>query len=72
MDIETAKQNIGKPFKYSLCAHWDVIKEVTPDGYIIGEFIECPCEDARLKQEIPEGLKQYQQNKNQQNENTLT
>lgn len=60
MTISEATQAIGQPFKYSLCSKWDVIKEVRPDGYIIGEFIEAPADECRLKQEIPEGLKKYQ------------
>lgn len=64
MTTEEANANIGKPFKYELCAHWDTIVRVTMDGYIIGNFIMmAPVENCRLKQDIPEGLKNYQQQK---------
>jgi hypothetical protein len=58
---DEAQSNIGKPFKYTLCHQWDTIRNVTLDGIIIGDFIECPCEDARLKQPIPEQLKKHKQ-----------
>lgn len=64
MTIEEAQANIGKPFKYFLCRTWDIIKDVRNDGVIVGEWLEAPAEDCRLKQEQPEALKQFQQNKN--------
>lgn len=63
MTIEEANANIGKPFKWSLCAHWDTIRIVTIDGFIMGDILQAPVEDCRLKQEVPEGLKNYQQQK---------
>ncbi len=57
MTIEEARSSIGKPFKWSLSANWDVIKEATDDGYIIGEFLEAPVDECRLKQPQPEQLK---------------
>ncbi len=61
MSIEEALANIGKPFKYSLCAHWDTIRSVdTIFGAITGDvMIMAPIEDCRLKQPVPEGLKKY-------------
>lgn len=57
MTTEEAKQNIGQPFKWQLCVKWDVIREVTADGYIIGGFLTAPVEDCRFKQPQPEQLK---------------
>lgn len=57
MTTEEAKAAIGQPFKWTLCIKWDVIKEVTDDGFIIGEFLTAPAEDCRLKQPQPEQLK---------------
>lgn len=57
MDLQTAKDNIGQPFKYSNCAHWDTIRSVSDDGMITGDKIEAPIEDCRLKQPVPEGFK---------------
>ena len=70
MDIKTAQENIGKPFKYALCAHWDTIRSVdTVNGSITGDIlIMAPIEDCRLKQPMPEGLKKHLQSKNKTNE----
>lgn len=62
MTTEEAYNNIGKPFKYQHCVHWDVIKEVSGDGYITGEFLCVPAEDCRLKQEQPPQLKKSKKN----------
>lgn len=59
MTIQEAKDNIGKPFKYELCAHWDIIREVDSNDYIKGDFLWVPPENCRLKQEQPEQLKKY-------------
>lgn len=59
MKKEEAEANIGKPFKWSLCAHWDTIRRVTIDGYIVGDFLMPPVEDCRLKQEQPPQLKKH-------------
>lgn len=69
MEISEAKQNIGQPFKYSLCVQWDKIREVTEDGYIVGDFLNVPAEDCRLKKEVNAGLKAYFENKKHGNEN---
>jgi hypothetical protein len=61
MDIQTAKQNIGKPFKYANVVHWDVIRSVSDDGMITGDFMEAPVEDCRLKQPVPEGFKKHKE-----------
>lgn len=57
MDTQTAKANIGKPFKWKLSVAWDEIVSVDDDGMIIGKFLEAPAEDCRLKQPVPEGFK---------------
>lgn len=57
MTAEQATSNVGQPFKWTLCVKWDVIKDVTGDGFIIGEFLTAPVEDCRLKQEQPSWLK---------------
>ncbi len=61
MTIEEAQANIGKPFKWNLCAHWDIIRDVyTTTQSITGDIlIMVPVEDCRLKQPVPEGLKKY-------------
>ncbi len=66
MTISEAQANIGKPFKYELCAHWDIIRSVdTVNGSITGDImVMAPIEDCRLKQEVPAGLKNYQNKKN--------
>lgn len=54
MNIQEALANIGKEFKWIGCPHWDFIREVrTEDQMIIGDKIEAPVEDCRLKQEVP-------------------
>jgi len=63
MDTQTAKANLGKPFKYLSFFKWDTILGVTADGYIHGEIFEAPAEDCRLKQEQPEALKKFQEQK---------
>jgi len=65
MDIQTAKANIGQPFKYGSVYKWDTVRQVTDDGYIHGDFIEAPVEDCRLKMAQPEALKNYTRQKNQ-------
>ena len=67
MTIEEAQANIGKPFKWNLCAHWDIIREVyVSTQSISGDIIiMAPIEDCRLKQEVPAGLKNYQNKKNE-------
>jgi hypothetical protein len=58
MDIKTAKQSIGKQFKViDITNNFDVIREVLDDGTVVGDFSECHCSDARLKQEQPKQLK---------------
>jgi len=57
MDIQTAKQNIGKQFKWTGVNMWDTIMDVKDDGTIVGLVIEAPAEDCRLKQPVPEGFK---------------
>jgi hypothetical protein len=57
MDIATATANIGKEFKWRLVDRWDVIRQVTPDGTIIGDSMEAPAFDCRLKEPVPEGFK---------------
>lgn len=57
MTTEEAKAAIGQPFKWTLCVKWDVIKEVTDDGFIIGEFLEAPVESCRLREEQKPWLK---------------
>jgi hypothetical protein len=64
MEKSEALKNIGQPFKWSLCVKWDVIRSVSDDGYIKGDFIEAPAEDCRLKQEQPIWLKAKNENKN--------
>lgn len=63
MTQQEANENIGKSFKYRLCDIWDVIKNVSAEGYITGDFITAPVEDCRLKQEVPAGLQNYQKQK---------
>lgn len=62
MNATEAHANIGKPFKYQYCVKWDLIKEVTDDGYIIGEFLTVPVEDCRLKMEQPIQLRKIKTN----------
>ena len=57
MDIQTAKDNIGQPFKWNVASFWDTIKIVTDDGMIKGDMIEAPAEQCRLKQPVPEQFK---------------
>lgn len=59
MTTQEAKNNIGKPFKYQYCIKWDVIRDVSDDGYITGDFLSVPCEDCRLKLPQPEHLKKH-------------
>ena len=63
MDIKTALENIGQPVKYGTVNKWDVIRSVTTDGFIIGDFLEAPVEDCRLKMAQPEALKLFQEQK---------
>lgn len=64
MKIEEAKANIGQPFKLNwikvLSGKFDIIREVDIDGWIIGDFLEAPAQDCRLKAEQPEQLKKKQ------------
>jgi len=64
MEISEAKNAIGQPFKWSLCVKWDVIRSVTDDGFIIGDFITAPIEETRLKQEQPPQLVKHQKQNN--------
>ena len=64
MDIQTARQNVGKPFKIidsgtGLIGKFDTILSVEEDGTIHGNFIEANCTDCRLKLEQPEALKRF-------------
>lgn len=57
MTIDTARANIGQPFRWKSYKRFDIIRKVKDDGYIKGDFIEAPCEDCNLKQNQPEQLK---------------
>lgn len=65
ISMEEAKANIGKPFKWTLSINWDIIRDVTDDGYVIGDYLTAPIEDVRLKQEQPEALKKYLKSKHE-------
>lgn len=72
MDIETAKQSIGQPFKLSwigtgFAGRFDIIRKVDENGMVYGDFIEAPAEDVRLKLEQPLQLKLT--NEKRKNEN---
>lgn len=58
MLIKEAQLNIGQPFKIGwltsgLLSHFDIIKEVKPDGTVLGDFIIAACHDCRLKELQP-------------------
>jgi hypothetical protein len=63
MTTEIAQANIGQPFKYGSVYKWDTIQSVTASGYIIGDFLEAPAEDCRLKLPQPEALKVHNEKK---------
>ena len=58
MTTEEALNKGGKEFKLLIAgARFDIIREVKPDGTIIGDFTEAHCNDCRLKLDQPEHLK---------------
>lgn len=64
MTIEEAKENIGQPFKLNwikaIGGEFDTIRGVRADGWVIGDFLEAPAEDCRLKMDQPVQLKKKQ------------
>lgn len=53
---------IGEPFKVNFISdgalgQFDTIREVRPDGTVIGDFIEADIDSVRLKGPQPEHLK---------------
>lgn len=67
MNIQEAWNSIGKEFKVidftsGLLARFDILREVTKDGILIGDFIEAPVFMCRLKNEQPEQLKKSDDN----------
>jgi hypothetical protein len=66
MTPKEATENIGRQFRIigfgGLCGKFDTILAVDENGWIIGNFIEAPAEDCRLKQTQPEQLKKKNKN----------
>lgn len=63
MTRQEAQDSIGKEFKLNWTnvagGKFDIIRNVTSEGYVVGDFIEAPATDCRLKQDVPKQLKQY-------------
>jgi len=59
MTTTEAQNNIGQPFKLTGAGMpgFDIIQSLREDGYIIGNFLDAPAEDCRLKQSQPEQLR---------------
>jgi hypothetical protein len=67
MTIQEAQQNIGQPFRvedikihFKNGTYFETIREVTPAGEIIGDYVDAMAEDCRLKQEVPAQLRKSQ------------
>lgn len=64
MTREEAEANIGQPFRWKeggtgICGKFDIIKKVTENGMVCGEFLRAHHDDCRLKQEQPDHLKKH-------------
>ncbi len=65
MTIQEAQQNIGQPFRVDGFGTWfaknssrfDTIRAVNEEGWIVGDFIDAPAQDCRLKEAVPEQFK---------------
>jgi hypothetical protein len=73
MTLEEAKANIGKPFKWlgaasGAAAQFDVIKGVSKDGTVYGDWLAAHHDDCRLKQDQPEHLKKHEDEKDHDEE----
>lgn len=67
MTLQEAKENIGNQFKVEypgsgLLHKWDVLKSVSDDGFIEGEFSSGHCSNFRLKNSVPVQLRKQQDN----------
>jgi hypothetical protein len=61
MAFPVSQQSIGKPFRFvgakgGILDQWDTVRKIQ-NGIVYGEFLICPVQDVRLKQDQPDHLK---------------